>query len=111
MMEVRAVSKYIRISPQKARLVAELIRGKDVDEALSILKFTPKKAARLIDKTVRSAIANAEQTKVIDIDSLYVKKIYIDQGPTMKRWMAKAMGRASRILKRTSHITVVLDEK
>ncbi len=111
MMEVRAVSKYIRISPQKARLVAELIRGKDVDEALSILKFTPKKAARLIDKTLRSAIANAEQTKVIDIDSLYVKKIYIDQGPTMKRWMAKAMGRASRILKRTSHITVVLDEK
>ena len=111
MMEVRAVSKYIRISPQKARLVAELIRGRDVDEALSILKFTPKKAARLIDKTLRSAIANAEQSRVIDIDSLYVKKIYIDQGPTMKRWMAKAMGRASRILKRTSHITVVLDEK
>ncbi|RLB04736.1 MAG: 50S ribosomal protein L22 [Deltaproteobacteria bacterium] len=110
-MEVRAVSKYIRISPQKARLVADLIRGKDVDEALSILKFTPKKAARLIDKTLRSAIANAEQTKVIDVDSLYVKKIYVDQGPTMKRWMAKAMGRASRILKRTSHITVVLDER
>ena len=110
-MEVRAVSKYIRISPQKARLVADLIRGKGVDEALSILKFTPKKAARLIDKTLRSAIANAEQTKVIDVDSLYVKKIYVDQGPTMKRWMAKAMGRASRILKRTSHITVVLDER
>ncbi len=111
MMEVRAVSKYIRISPQKARLVADLIRGKDVDEALSILKFTPKKAARLIDKTLRSAIANAEQSRVIDMDSLYVKKIYVDEGPTMKRWMAKAMGRASRILKRTSHITVVLDEK
>ncbi len=111
MMEVRAVSKYIRISPQKARLVADLIRGKDVDEALSILKFTPKKAAKLIDKTLRSAIANAEQTKIIDVDSLYVKRIYVDQGPTMKRWMAKAMGRASRILKRTSHITVVLDEK
>ncbi len=111
MMEVRAVSKYIRISPQKARLVADLIRGKDVDEALSILKFTPKKAARLIDKTLRSAIANAEQLKVIDVDSLYVKKIYVDEGPTMKRWMARAMGRASRILKRTSHITVVLDEK
>ncbi len=111
MMEVRAVSKYIRISPQKARLVADLIRGKDVDEALSILKFTPKKAARLIDKTLRSAIANAEQSKIIDVDSLYVKRIYVDEGPTMKRWMAKAMGRASRILKRTSHITVVLDEK
>ncbi len=110
-MEVRAVSKYLRISPRKARLVADLIRNKNVDEALTILKFTPKKGARFISKTLRSAVANAENTDAMDMDSLYVKAIYVDEGPRLKRWRPRAMGRATQILKRTSHITVVLGER
>lgn len=110
-MEVRAVSKYIRVSPSKARLVADLVRGKRVAEALTILKFTPKKSGRLINKTLRSAVANAEGTKEMDLDNLYVKTILIDDGPRLKRWRPRAMGRATRIIKRMSHITVVLAEK
>lgn len=110
-MEVRAVSKYLRISPSKARLVADLVRSKNVGDALTILKFTPKKGARLLSKTLRSAMANAENTKSMDMDGLYVKEIYVDEGPRLKRWRPRAMGRATRILKRTSHITVVLGEK
>ena len=109
-MEVRAVTRYVRISPRKARLVTELIKGKPVEEALTILRFLPKKAARLVDKTLRSALANAEQNPNIDIDTLYIKRIFVDGGPTMKRWRARAMGRATKILKRSSHITVILDE-
>ena len=109
-MEVRAVTRYVRIAPRKARLVTELIKGKPVEEALTILKFVPKKAARLVDKTLRSAVANAEQNPNIDVDTLYIKRIFVDGGPTMKRWRARAMGRATRIIKRTSHITVILDE-
>ena len=109
-MEVRAVTRYVRIAPRKARLVTELIKGKPVEEALTILRFVPKKAARLVDKTLRSALANAEQNPNIDVDTLYIKRIFVDGGPTMKRWRARAMGRATKIIKRTSHITVILDE-
>jgi large subunit ribosomal protein L22 len=110
-MEVRAVEKYIRVSPHKARLVADLVRGKAVSEALMVLKFTLKKSSRLINKALRSAIANAENTHAIDVDNLYIKTICIDDGPRLKRWRPRAMGRATRILKRMSHITVVLAEK
>jgi len=110
-MEVKSISKFLRVSPHKARLVADLVRGKRVADALTILKFTPKKSARLVNKTLRSAIANAENTQVMDVDSLFVKTILIDEGPRLKRWRPRAMGRATRILKRTSHITVVLAEK
>jgi len=110
-MEVRAIAKYLRVSPTKARLVADMVRGKAVGEALTILKFTPKKSGRLINKTLRSAIANAENRSEIDVDTLYVKTILIDEGPRLKRWRPRAMGRATRILKRMSHITVVLSEK
>jgi large subunit ribosomal protein L22 len=109
-MEAKAVLKNIRISPQKARLVADMIRGKQVDNALNTLKFTPKKGARIIRKVVESAVANASQNEAIDVDTLFVKKIFINGGPTLKRIRPRAMGRASRILKRSSHITVVLDE-
>ncbi|MEE8316105.1 MAG: 50S ribosomal protein L22 [Syntrophobacteria bacterium] len=109
-MEAKAVTRYVRISPRKARLVTELIKGKPVEEALTILRFVPKKAARLVDKTLRSALANAEQNPNIDVDTLYIKRIFVDGGPTMKRWRARAMGRATKIIKRSSHITVVLDE-
>jgi len=109
-MEARAVTKYLRIAPNKARLVADLIRGKRVGEALTVLRFTPKKAARFINKTLQSALASAENTKKMDIDSLIVKTIYVDKGPVLKRWQPRAMGRATPILKRTSHVTVVLSD-
>lgn len=109
-MEARAVAKYIRISPQKARLVADVIRGKKVEAAVTTLRFMPKKGARLLRKVLESAVANAEQTETIDVDTLYVKEIQINGGPMLKRFMPRAMGRAGRILKRTSHITVVVDE-
>ena len=110
-MEVRSVSKYLRVSPHKARLVADLVRGQAVEDALTILKFTPKKSARLVTKTLRSAIANAENSQVMDVDNLIVKTIVVDEGPRLKRWRPRAMGRATRILKRTSHVTVVLAEE
>lgn len=109
-METKAVARYIRISPQKARLVADVVRGMDADEAITTLKFMPKKGARLIRKVIESAVANAIQTEKIDADTLYVKQILIDGGPMLKRFRPRAMGRATRILKRTSHITVVVDE-
>jgi large subunit ribosomal protein L22 len=109
-MEVKAKLRFTRIAPRKARLVADLIRGKKSEEALSVLTFTPKAAARIIIKLLKSAVANATQKK-IDVDRLYVKTIMVDQGPTMKRFMPRAMGRATPIRKRTSHITIVLDER
>ena len=109
-METKAVARYVRISPTKARLVTELVKGKPVDDALTMLKFVPKRGARVVSKVVRSALANAEQNPSVDVDTLYIKRIYVDCGPTMKRWRARAMGRATRILKRSSHITVILDE-
>jgi large subunit ribosomal protein L22 len=110
-MEVRAVSKYLRVSPYKVRLVADLVRGKKVEEALTLLKFLPKKSGRLINKTLRSALANAENTQTIDVDTLFIKTVLVDEGPKLKRFRPRAMGRATRILKRTSHITMVLAEK
>jgi large subunit ribosomal protein L22 len=109
-MEAKAVAKYLRISPSKVRLVADLVRGKVVSEALTILRFTPKKGARLVNKTLRSAVANAENARTMDMESLYVKTITVDVGPTLKRWRPRAMGRANRIIKRTSHVTVVLSD-
>jgi large subunit ribosomal protein L22 len=109
-MEVRARLRFERMGPRKARLVADLIRGKKSEEALNILTFTKKAAAKIIIKLLKSAIANATQKKTVDIDRLYIKKITVDQGPTMKRFQPRALGRATTIRKRTSHITIVLDE-
>jgi large subunit ribosomal protein L22 len=110
-MEVRAKLRFVRVSPRKARLVADLIRGKGSEEAMNILTFTKKAASKILIKLLKSAIANATQKKTIDIDRLYVKKIAVDQGPTMKRFQPRAMGRATTIRKRSSHITLVLDEE
>ncbi len=110
-MEVKASLKYARIGTQKARLVADLVRGKDVNEALQTLAFTEKKGAVLIKKLIESGIANAEQKKVIDVDNLYVKTITVDQGPMLKRFTPRAKGSASGILKKMSHINIVLDER
>jgi large subunit ribosomal protein L22 len=109
-MEAKAIAKNIRISPQKARLVADLVRGNDVESAINTLRFMPKKAARIIRKLIESAVANANQNEAIDIDTLYVKTVFVDGGPMLKRIRPRAMGRATKILKRSSHITVVLDE-
>jgi large subunit ribosomal protein L22 len=109
----RAVGKYLRIAPQKCQLVADLIRDRYVGEALTILRFSKKKKASfMVEKVLRSAIANAQQKAPnIDVDNLYISEIFVNQGPLMKRWRARAMGRASRILKRTSHVHVYLEEK
>ncbi len=110
-MEAKAKARFIRISPQKARLVADTIRGKNVGDAITTLRFTPKKGARILRKVIESAVANASQNDSIAIDTLFVKTVFVDGGPMLKRIRPRAMGRASRILKRTSHITVVLDEQ
>jgi large subunit ribosomal protein L22 len=109
-MEVRARLRFARLGPRKARLVADLIRGKRSEEALNILSFTKKAAAKMILKLLKSAVANATQKKNIDVDRLFIKKITVDQGPTMKRYQPRALGRATMIRKRTSHITIILDE-
>lgn len=113
-MEARAVAKRVRMSPRKVRLVVDQIRGKSVNDAYSILRFSKKAAAEPVDKTLRSAVANAqyqaqENGEVLDVDELVIRECYVDEGPTLKRWRARAMGRASPIRKRTSHITVVVD--
>ena len=110
-MEAKAVAKYIRMSPQKARLVVDLVRGKKVEEARQILQFTRKYAAGPVSKVLNSALANAKQNPNIDENILYVKEVLVDQGPSLKRWRARAQGRAASIKKRMSHITVVLDEE
>ncbi len=110
-METKATAKYIRISPRKVRQVVNLIRGKKVDEALAILKFTPKVSTDPVSKVLNSAVANAEHNLELSPDDLYVTSIYVDQGPTLKRIMPRAMGRADKIRKRTSHITVVVGDK
>ena len=110
-MEAKAIAKYIRMSPQKVRLVVDLVRGKKVEEAKNILQFTRKYAADPVKKVLLSALANAKQNPNIDETILYVKEIFVDQGPSLKRWRARAQGRAASIKKRMSHITVVLDEQ
>ncbi|PTQ51244.1 MAG: LSU ribosomal protein L22p (L17e) [Brockia lithotrophica] len=107
----RAIARHVRIAPRKLRLVADLVRGKQALHALAILRFTPKRGAKIVEKTIRSAMANAENNHEMDVEKLYVKEIYVDEGPRLKRWRARAMGRAARIIKRTSHLTVVLAER
>jgi len=108
-MEALAKNKFVRVAPRKARPVADLVRGKNVEDAINILKFTPKKAAVHILKAIKSAAANAEDNKgVRDVSTLRVKEIRIDEGPTWKRYLPRAYGRATLLRKRTSHITVVL---
>lgn len=109
-MEVKAVTKYVRISPFKLRAPVDVIKGKRVEDALNLLKFMPLKAADIISKTLRSAVANAEHNNEIDVDDLFVKNISVDHGPSLKRFRARARGRGARILKRTSHITVTVAE-
>lgn len=111
MEEVAARLRGARISPQKCRLVADQIRGLPVDRALQVLSFSPKKAAHIVKKVLESAIANAEHNQGADVDELKVSTIYVDEGPTLKRIQARAKGRANRILKRTSHITVAVREQ
>ncbi|MBR2216021.1 MAG: 50S ribosomal protein L22 [Selenomonadaceae bacterium] len=110
-MEAKAVAKYVRIAPRKVRVVMDLIRGKDVSEAFAILKFTPKVGATAIEKVLKSAVANAENNFDMNVDNLYVSSAFVDQGPTMKRIHPRSRGQAFKILKRTSHITVVVGEK
>lgn len=110
-MQTQAVLKFVRLSPQKARAVADLVRGKKVDEALNILKFNTRKASKLIRKVLESAVANAENNHGADVDELKLQAIFIDEGPVLKRIMPRAKGRADRIVKPTSHITIrVTDE-
>ena len=110
-MEARAVARYVRVSPRKARLVVDLIRGKSVEEAAAILAFTPRAAAEVVEKTLNSAVANAEKNLRIKRDDLYVSTTFVDEGPTLKRIRPRAMGRAARIDKRTSHVTVVVKQR
>lgn len=110
-MEVKATAKTLRIQPRKARLVLDLIRGKDVEEAAAILKFLPNKGGYLVGKVLHSAVANAVNNNDLDESKLYVKACWADEGITMKRFMPRAKGSASTIHKRTSHITVVVAEK
>ncbi|TNE88630.1 MAG: 50S ribosomal protein L22 [Deltaproteobacteria bacterium] len=112
-MESRAVLRNVRVSAQKARLIANLVRGRDVSEAVEMLTFTPKKSAPLVKKLIESAVANAEQAAAkdsidLDVDDLYVKTIFVDGGSSLRRFRPRAQGRATRILKQTSHITVVV---
>ena len=110
-MEAKAIAKYVRISPLKVNFICREITGKQVDEALSILKFTPKRGAKVLEKVLNSAIANAENNLSLDRDNLYVSAAYANDGPHMKRWRPKARGMAYPILKRSSHIGVVVKER
>lgn len=110
-MEAKAISKYVRISPRKVRQVVDLIRGKKVNEALAILKYTPKRASEVVSKVVKSAVANAENNLQMDKDELFVTACFVDQGPTFKRYQPRAMGRADILRKRTSHVTVIVGDK
>jgi large subunit ribosomal protein L22 len=110
-MKAKAIAKHIRISPTKVRKVAKAVKGKPVEDALNLLGFMPQRSAKILTKVVRSAVANADQEPDVDVDSLSISNISVNAGPTLKRFKPRAMGRASRILKRTSHITVVLAER
>ena len=110
-MEAKAVAKYVRIAPRKVRVVMDLIRGKDIAEAFAILKFTPKAGADVIEKVLKSAVANAENNFDMDVDRLYVSTAFVDQGPTLKRIHPRSRGQAFKILKRTSHVTVIVEER
>jgi len=110
-METRASVHHVRISAQKMRLIVDLIRGKGAEEAIGILEFNARRGAKVVAKTLKSAIANAEATQNVDVDTLYVKTAYVDEGATQKRSLARAHGRATKIFKRSSHVTIVVDER
>ncbi|HEY5593955.1 MAG TPA: 50S ribosomal protein L22 [Nitrospiria bacterium] len=109
--EAKAILRFVRVAPRKARLVVDLIRGHQVGEAFNILKFTPRSASRVVEKVLKSAVANAENLEIGDPDDLWVTRVYVDGGPVLKRFRARSMGRANPIKKRTSHITVVVAPK
>ncbi|MEA3333526.1 MAG: 50S ribosomal protein L22 [Pseudomonadota bacterium] len=110
-MQVQAKLRHYRMAPRKARLVTDMIKGMDVERAINTLQVTGKKIAPAIRKLVESAVANADQRGDMDVDALYISRAYVDEGPTMRRFQPRAMGRATRINKRTSHITVILDDE
>jgi len=110
-MEARAKLSFARLSPRKTRLVVDMVRGKGILDALTILRFSPQPSAKLVAKLLQSAVANAEQKGASDVDRLFVKTIFVDAGPVLKRFTPRAMGRASKIRKPTSHVTVVLADK
>lgn len=110
-MEAKAVAKHIRITPRKVRIVMDLIRGKNIGEAFAILKHTPKVASEVLEKVLKSAVANAEHNCDMNVDKLYVAAAYVDQGPTLKRIHPRSRGQAFKILKRTSHVTLVVKER
>ncbi len=110
-MEVKAIAKYMRISPRKVRLLMKEIKGKKVEEALNLLAFAPQRGAPILRKLINSAVANASQYPDIDVDNLFIKHIFADEGPTLKRFRPRAMGRATRIRKRSSHLTVIINER
>lgn len=110
-MKAKAVAKYIRISPRKLKPICDIVRGKDAREAMSILQFTPRKSARVLQDVLKSAMANAENNHHMNIEDLYISEVYANQGPVMKRFKAGSMGRANPRLIRTSHIGVVVAER
>ncbi|MCC6847319.1 MAG: 50S ribosomal protein L22 [Deltaproteobacteria bacterium] len=110
-MESRASTRHVRVGPQKARLVVDLIRGKSVEEAIGVLEFNPRRVSKVVAKTLKSAIANAESTHNVDVDALYVKAAWVDGAQTQKRFLPRAHGRATRVIKRSSHVTIVVDER
>ena len=110
-MESKAVAKFVRIAPRKVRVVLDLIRGKNIAEAFAILKFTPKAGAEVVEKVLRSAVANAENNFDMDVDKLFIKTAFADGGPTMKRIHPRSRGQAFKILKRSSHITIAVEER
>ena len=110
-MEAKAIAKYVRIAPRKIRVVMDLIRGKNIGEAFAILKYTPKVGADVIEKVLKSAVANAEHNNDMNVDNLFISAAYVDQGPTLKRIHPRSRGQAFKILKRSSHVTVVVKER
>ncbi|MCP1146465.1 50S ribosomal protein L22 [Lysinibacillus endophyticus] len=111
MTQAKAIARTVRIAPRKVRLVVDLIRGKQVGEAVAILRHTPKAASPVVEKVLKSAVANAEHNYELDVNNLVVSEVFVDEGPTLKRFRPRAQGRASAINKRTSHITLVVSEK
>ena len=110
-MEARAIAKHVRIAPRKIRIVADLVRGKNVSEAMSILQCTPKVGSKVVEKVIRSAAANAEHNNDMNVDALYISEIFVDQDSTMKRIHPRSRGQAFKILKKSSHVTVVVKER
>lgn len=108
MAEAKAILRFVRVAPRKARVVVDMIRGQQVPQALSMLKYTPRAAAKVVEKVLRSAVANAEQKELGESDAMWVSQAYVDCGPTYKRFRARSMGRANSIHKRTSHITLIV---